>query len=283
MRTVVTLCPVWNAWIQRPFELAGYHWMPNGGMDGYAELTRQLLASPEDVCTVTVTQVALEGSPPQPALLWDGGYRLDDLLLLLSVGQGRSVHWRQAAWELRDGETVVQSGTIPNYTNRTLANGEGPISPFEAEPFLAAALQKITQAGWAADTGFMPAAHWYLQSISSPVPEVRFRSAWNAVESLTRRDQEIAEASAGVEAIAEALLHFRTGHAWDFITDDFVSRWAELLRDFVARHPDGRMFPPRHAYILTRKLQLCLLLILLEMAGTRDFARRESVLRAIRR
>lgn len=283
VRVVVTEYPVWNVWIQRPFDLGGYAWMPYGGMAGYAELTRQLLASPEDVRTITVTHTAPAGTPPEPASLWDSGGRLDDFLLLLSLGQGRSVHWRQATWELRDGETVVEKGVQPNATNRTMAHGERAISPFEVEPFLRAALEIISQPGWSQRTGFVPAVYWYLESISSPVLDVRYLAAWHGLEVLARRDQGTQEAPEEAQALVEMVLRFRSEHGWDFMTDDAISRWAELYADVALRRPDDRIFPPRHAYLLTRKLQLSLLLVLLELVGTQDFARRDSVLRDIRR
>lgn len=280
---MVTEYPVWNAWIQRPFDLAGYTWTPFGGMAGYAELTRQLLASPEDVRTLTVSQTLPEGASAEPALLWDSGLRLDDCLLLLSLGQGRSVHWRQASWELREGETVLERGVQTNFTNRSLAHGERAISPFEVEPYLAGALPITGEPGWPQRTGFVPAVYWYLQSISSAVPDLQFLGAWQALDLLARRDQAGAEAPGDAQTVAELVLRCRSARGWDFLTDDFISRWAELSHDFTLRRPEHRVFPSRHAYLLTRKLQLSLLLVLLEMVGMSAFARRDSLLRHIRR
>lgn len=283
MRTVVTQFPIWNIWVQRPLSFAGYDFMPIGGLDGYAELTRQLLATPEDVCTVTATRTAPEGAPLDAAVLWDSGRRIDDIMLLFAVGQGRNVHYRTAEWRVLEGEAEVERGRQANYTLRGSAFGERAISPFEAEVYLQNAEPHITQPGWAERTGYTTAALWYLTSLNAPQLDQRFLSAWQGITLLARRHLGTGELATEVEASEGLLLQWRDARNYDYITDDFVNRWVVLNDDFAVRRPDERVFTPRLASIFTRKLQWCLLFGLLDLTGMANFARRDSVLRDIRR
>lgn len=308
MRVIVTEYPVWNLWIQRPIELGEYAFTPAGGRDGYQEHIRRLLASPDDELTVMVRREVPEGTLAPPAVLWDSGTLLDDCMTLLSFGQGRSVHYREARWELRDGEKVLATGEDPWYVGRALARGERAISPFEVEGFLAGALETIHQPEWVRDTGFGAVVGWYLQSISVSNIEVRFLSAWWALETLfvcslgsslpPQRDWLDSPLLVGSPTFGEAhpeggessaegrkrlLGRFRSVKGWEYLTDDLIELWTEIQVDYLQRPPPERIFTARQVYIAARKLQLGLLLALLDMVGTSDFARRESVLRDIRR
>lgn len=283
MRTVITQFPIWNIWIQRPFTFAGYEFMPIGGLAGYAELTRQLLATPDDVCTVMVTRTVEEGAPADAAVLWESGRRIDDIMLLFSVGQGRNVHWRQAEWRVMDGGEEVERGRQANYTLRGAAFGERAISPFEAEVYLANAEPIITQPGWAERTGYTTAGLWYLASLNAPVLDQRFLTAWAGLDLLAQRELGAGELPTDLEAAVAQVLQWRDVRQYDYITDDLVNRWVILRDDFAVRRPEERIFTPRLASIFTRKLQWCLLLALLDLTGMAGFARRDSVLRDIRR
>jgi hypothetical protein len=283
MRTVTTQFPIWNIWVQRPFTFAGYEFMPIGGLVGYADLTRQLLSSPDDVCTVTATRTAEEGAPLDAAVLWDSGRRIDDVMLLFSVGQGRNVHWRQAEWRIVDGEEEVEHGRQANYLLRGAAFGERAVSPFEAEALLFNAEPIITQPGWTQRTGFTTAGLWYLASLNAPVLDQRFLTAWAGLELLTLRAMGTDELDPDLAAIEGTILRWRDARQYDYITDDLVNRWVILRDDFAVRRPVERIFTPRLASIFTRKLQWCLLMALLDLVGMANFARRDSVLRDIRR
>lgn len=307
MRTVLTEYAIWNLWIQHPFELGEYFFMPAGGRDGYQEHIRRLLASPEDEPTVMVQREVPQGTPATPAVLWDSGTMLDDCTSLLSLGQGRSVHYREARWKLREGEKVLAEGSAPWYEGRTMARGERAISPFEVEGFLTRGLETIHQPAWVAQTGFGTALGWYLYSISVSNIEVRFLSAWRGLETLRSccgdpscergrgqpappllvplpaGESQLEEGATYSEKRRRLLERFRSGGGWVYLTDDLIAGWTEISNDYLHRLPQDRVFTPRQVYIAARKLQFGLLLILLEMAGTPDFARRESVLRDIGR
>lgn len=284
MRIVVTEYPVYNLWVQRPFELDGYAFTPAGGMAGYQERIRQVLASPEDVHTVDVERTAEQGTQPDAGVLIEGGNALDDWLALLSLAQGRSVHYREARWTVREGEGVVSRGVNRSYTGRELLRGEQAVSPFEVEPFLRTATERVRRPEWLDTTAFASGLFWYLDSLGASVHEVRYLAAWRGLMALVRRYfQGRGEGQAGGRTPAELVLAFRDAHEHDFILDEHPPIWEELHNDFVFRHPKDRFFTSRHAYIYARKLQLVLVLALLDMAGTRDFARRGSLLRDIRR
>src|SRR5688572_14091847 len=123
MRIITTDYPVYNVWIQRPFEFEGYSFTPSGGMDGYQERLRVMLASPEDSQTIDVTHVTEEGTAATSACLWEGGTAIDDYMLLFSVGQGRNVHYKAAQWVAKEGEAMVASGENRQYTSRALVRG----------------------------------------------------------------------------------------------------------------------------------------------------------------
>ena len=284
MRTVTTTYPVYNVWIQRPFELEGYTFTPSGGMAGYQERLRVLLASPEDSQTVEVVRQAEEGMAAAPAYLWEGGTAIDDLLLLMSVGQGRNVHYKEAIWTTYEEDQAVASGVTHQYTSRALIRGEQAVSPFEIEPFLQEALAKVRTPGWLEDTGFASGAFWYLGSLAAADHEVRYLSAWHGMMALVRRFFQRGEGKGeDGRAPAELILALRDARGYDFILDEHPAVWEEMSRDFLVRHPRDRLFTVRHGYIYALKLQLVLVMTLLDLAGTSDVARRESLLRRIRR
>lgn len=284
MRVIITQYPVYNLWIQRPFELEGYAFTPTGGMVGYQERLRVLLATPEDSHTVDVVRQAHEGDAPPAARLWESGCDLDDILTLLSVGQGRSVHYKEARWATREGDQVVASGVQRQYTGRALLRGEQAVSPFEVEPYLQQVLARLQTPGWPEDTGFAAGAFWYLESLAVPHYEQRYLSAWHGLLALVRRYfQQHPRGAEDGRSPAELVLAYRDAHEYDFVLEEHPSMWEELSQDFLARHPRDRIFSPRHAYIFARKLQLVLLMALLHLAGSPDFARRASLIRDIRR
>ncbi len=272
--------PVYNLWIQRPFEIEGYEFMPAGGMDGYQERIRELLATPEDAHTVTVTRDASRHRLPPLSCIWATGDAIDDYLLLLSVGQGRNVHYKEARFTTEDGESEVSR----QYTGRGLGRGEQAISPFEVEEFLQNAIKRIRIPGWVEDRGFASGAFWYLESLTAPNIEIRFVSAWNGFMAIVHRYFQGKWEGTGDASSATLLAQaFRDAHEYDFIMDEHPGLWEELSKDFLRRHPNARRFSARHASIYTRKLQLALLLILLDLAGSTSFTRRESILKDIRR
>ena len=284
MRIVTTEYPVYNLWIQRPFELEGYTFTPAGSMAGYQDRVRQLLASAEDSQTVDVLRRTHEGDNAVPAHLWESGCALDDFLTLLSFGQGRNIHYKEARWRACEDDQMVGQGVQRHYIGRALIRGEQAISPFEIEPFLQQAVGKIRIPGWLEDTGFSSGVFWYLESLAVPNYELRYVSAWHGfVAVVGRYVQQSASAQENGQPNAELILAFRDAHQYDFILDDHPPVWEELSRDFLQRHPRDRIFSSRHAYIYGRKLQLVLLLVLLDLAGTPDFARRASLIRDIRR
>ena len=284
MRTVTTEYPVYNVWIQRPFEFDGYAFMPSGGMDGYQERLRVLLASPEDSQTIQVTRNAEEGAAATPSYLWDGGTAIDDFMLLFSVGQGRNVHYKEAIWTAREGEQTVATGVTKQYTSRALVRGEQAVSPFEVEPYLQKAVERVRTPGWLDDTAFTSGAFWYIESLSSVNYEVRYLSAWNGLMALVRRFfLKSGEGGGDAASPGEMILAYRDANEYDFILDQHPPLWEELAKDFLVRHPRERFFIPRDAYIQARKLQFVLLLSLLHLVDFGQVARRDHIMRAIRR
>lgn len=279
--SVITRYAVHNLWIQRPFTCEGYQFTPAGGFAGYQERLRRVLASPDHVHTVDVTRDAGPGAAAPAALLWDSGERIDDLMLLLSLGQGRSVHYREVrrAGGAEDGEGEVQR----SYLGGAMYRGEQAVSPFEIEDYLTTAFSYLKLRDWVDDRGFATGAHWYLESLAAPHPDLRSVCAWNGLQAVVKRyfkgGWEGTEASSPVTL----LLAYRDAHEYDFILEEQPELWLELARDCLERHPHHRYLSARHAKIYTRKLQLVLLLTLLDMVGLREFSRRESLLRDIRR
>lgn len=272
--------PVYNLWIQRPFEFEGYAFTPAGGMDGYQERVREMLATPEDCHTVDVVRDTAASKFAPLSCLGNSGDAIEDYLLLLSLGQGRNVHYREARFTNDEGEVEVSH----SYTGRALARGEQAISPFEVEDYLSTAMHRLRLPGWVEDRGFTSGAFWYLESLAAPNLEVRFVSAWNGMMAIVHRYFQGKWEGTG-EASSPSLLFlaFRDAHECDFVMDEHPEIWEELSKDFLRRHPNTRLFSARHASLYTRKLQLVLLLVLLDLAGTTEFARRESVLKDIRR
>jgi len=272
--------PVYNLWIQRPFEFEGYTFTPAGGMDGYQERVRGMLATPEDCHTVDVVRDTTATKFAPLSCLCNSGDAIEDYLLLLSVGQGRNVHYKQARFCHEDGTEEVTHC----YTGRGLARGEQAISPFEVEDYLSTAVHRCRLPGWVEDRGFVSGAFWYLESLVAPNLEIRFVSAWNGMMAIVHRYFQGKWEGTG-EASSPSLLFlaFRDAHEYDFVLDEHPEIWHELSQDYLRRHPNARLFSGRHASLYTRKLQLVLLLVLLDLAGTTEFARRDSVLRDIRR
>ncbi|MBM2826174.1 MAG: hypothetical protein HW403_238 [Dehalococcoidia bacterium] len=282
MKFTTTRYPIWNLWIARPLESCGYTFTP---VDDYDNAVRTLLASPEDFQTVIATKETPEGAQDETALLWDSGRRIDDLMVLFSLAQGRNIHYREAHWKIMDGEKVVSSGVNYNYMGRALAQGDRAITPFEIYWFLERAIPIATQPGWAADNGFTPAVFWYLDSLTQSVVELRYMTAWMGVQSLASRHAQKTglSASNGGADMIEALTSFRDDNQMPYISDQLIEFCIELANDFTSRASEDRFFTHRLAYIYTRKLQLTLEMTLLEMLGAGGFARRDSVLRDIRR
>ena len=284
MRTITTEYPVHNLWIQRPFELEGYSFTPSGGMAGYQERVLELLASPEDTHTVDVLRKAEEGAAAPPAILWESGELIDDYLTLLSFAQGRSVHYREARWTASEADQAVAQGVHHRHIGRALLRGEQAISPFEVEPFLRDALLYLRLPGWVEDKGFASGVHWYLESLAVTQHELRFVCAWHGIMALVHRYfQGGWEGTGEASSASLLLLAFREAHEYDFVLDEHPPIWEELSKDFLNRHSGNRYFSARHAYVYARKLQLALLLALLDMVGTSAFSRRDSILRDIRR
>ena len=284
MRIVTTTYPVYNLWIQRPFEIEGYAFTPVGGMEGYQERLREMLATSDNVHTVDVVRTAQEGDATVQAYLWDSGELIEDLMVLLSLAQGRSVHYQNAPWVTRDGDAIVAQGAHRQYFGRAVLRGEQAISPFEIDSYLESALKYIHHPGWVVDRGFGTAAQWYLESLSVASHELRFVCVWHGMSALVQRYFHGHWEGTGEEDNMSMLfLAFRDAHEYDFILDQHPPIWLEISKDLLGRHPSRRVFPSRQVFIYTRKLQIVLLLSLLDLVGYGDFARRENLLRDVRR
>lgn len=280
MRISRTEYPIWNLWVHRPLEMdGGYTFSPG---ENNEEVVRALLDEPDDQLTVTATRQAPESDPEPPALLWDSGKRIDDYMLLFSLAQGRNVHYRHIRWSILDDESIMSEGVTNNYSLRTPINGDRPVTPFELMWFVDRCKETVLQPGWAVDTGFIPAIFWYLDSLSHQVVELRFVSAWLGLQALASRYSR--KASGNHSDPMKMLTAYRDSReGLGYLTDYLIEFWYELSQDYLTRLPEERYFTDRHSYIYTRKLQLSLELALLESLGAGGFARRESVLRNIRR
>ncbi|MSQ27334.1 MAG: hypothetical protein EXR51_04240 [Dehalococcoidia bacterium] len=281
--TVTTRFPVFNLWIQRPFSCEGYQFTPAGGFAGYQERLRRVLASPDHVHTVDVTREAGDGEAAPGALLWDSGERIDDLMLLLSLGQGRSIHYREAHWAGPSGNDGGGESVHRSFGGGAMFRGEQAVSPFEIEEYLTGAFSYLRLPQWVEDRGFATGAHWYLESLAAPHPDIRSVAAWNGMMAVVKRYFKGGWEGTDASSPVTLLLAFRDAHEYDFILDEQPELWQELSRDCLERHPQHRYLSARHSKIYTHKLQLVLLLTLLDMVGLREFSRRESLLRDIRR
>ncbi len=281
MRVSRTEYPVWNLWVHRPLEMEGGYTFSPG--ENNEEVVRALLDKPDDQLTVTVTREAPESEPEPPALLWDSGKRIDDYMLLFSLAQGRNVHYREVRSRISEDDNVVSEGKTSNYTLRTPINGDRPVTPFELLWFLDRCKETVLQPGWAADTGFIPAILWYLDSLSHPVVELRFVSAWLGLQALASRYSRKAGGVDHSDSMKMLEAYRASSEGLGYLTDTLIEFWSEMSQDYLLRLPEERFFTQRHLYIYTRKLQLSLELALMESVGAGGFARRESVLRSIRR
>lgn len=105
---------------------------------------------------------------------------VNDMMILLSLAQSRNIYYPKAE---DIGGTQTQMWGMPLGGNRQ-AYGYRVFLERELEDFLNTSLNQIRKSQWLSKTGFKPAVFWWLEAIYNRPLEIKFVSAFIALEIL---------------------------------------------------------------------------------------------------
>lgn len=152
---------------------------------------------------------------------------VNDIMILLSIAQSRNIYF----WKAED---ISDTNTKPwgMLGGNRKASGGQVIMEHEIENYLNISLTQIRKTEWLEETGFVPAAFWWLESIYKDRPiEIKFPSGIIALEILANyhANTKFIKNSC-VRTRIEALAY---DYQWSFMEILLIKDWVEIRNEFM--------------------------------------------------